>query len=176
MSSITIDTSGSCIFLNCGVGETDVTFQVSDIYETWKDWVLLSDNSKYLQGMDSAGGEPLGGSEALGRAYFLLTSNGWKICPNTVELNVKIILQGNLFASPATDSLFDYAGVVSGGHTHIEMRTSTLPSIMETGVSGLTPSESTQLSVIDQVKTLNDQILALNQQMSKLIALIPAAL
>jgi hypothetical protein len=174
MSSIVINPSGLCIDLMCGIGETDVTFQVSDIYSTWKDWLLINDNSKYLQAMDSAGGEPLGGSEALGRAYFLLTSNGWKICPNTTEAEVRIILQGNLFASPATDSLFDYDEVAS--KCFVELRTSTLPSIMETGTSGLLPSESSQLGVIDQVKTISDQILALNQQMNKLIALIPAIL
>jgi hypothetical protein len=174
MSSISINPSGMCIYLNCGIGETEVTFQVSDIYEEWKDWVLLSDNSKYLQAMDSAGGEPLGGSESLGRAYFLLTSNGWKICPSTTEPEVKIILQGNLFASPATDSLFDYTDVV--GKVFIELRTSTLPSIMETGVSGLTPSESTQLNTITSVESLSQQILALNQQISKLAKLIPAAI
>ena len=174
MTSIVINPAGLCIDLMCGIGETDVTFQVSDIYSTWKNWLLESDNSKYLQAMDSAGGEPLGGSEALGRAYFLLTSNGWKICPNTTEAEVGIILQGNLFASPATDSLFSYDDVAS--KCFVELRTSTLPSIMETGVSGLTPSESSDLTVISQVKLLNDQILAINQQMNKLIALIPASL
>jgi hypothetical protein len=174
MTSIVINPAGLCIDLMCGIGETDVTFQVSDLYSAWKDWLLINDNSKYLQAMDSAGGEPLGGSEALGRAYFLLTSNGWKICPNTTETEVRIVLQGNLFASPATDSLFDYDEVA--GKCFVELRTSTLPSIMETGVSGLTPSESTQLGIIEQVQTLNNQILAINQQMNKLIALIPASL
>lgn len=176
MTSIVIDPTDSCIELVCGAGETDVTILVSDIYSAWKDWLLVDDNSKYLQAMDSAGGENLGGGEALGRAYFLLTSNSWKICPRTTELNVRILLQGNLFASPATDNLFGYGEVAVGGHTHIEMRTSTLPSIVETGVSGLTPSEASDLSVISQVKLLNDQILAINQQMNKLIALIPASL
>ncbi len=175
MTSINIDPTDSCIELVCGAGETDVTFSVTDIYEAWKDWLLDSDNSKYLQAMDSAGGEPLGGGENLGRAYFLLTSNGWKICPKTTELSVRIVLNGNLFASPATDNLFGYGEVAVGGHTHIEMRTSTLPSVIETGVSGLTPSESTQLGVITQVQTLSNQILALNQRMNKLISLIPAA-
>jgi hypothetical protein len=174
MSSITINPSGGCIFLNCGVGETDVTFQVSDIYETWKDWLLEGDNSKYLQAMDSAGGEPTGGGETLGRAYFLLRSNGWKLCPITTEAEVRILLIGNLFPSPATSLLLAYTGVV--GKCYVEQRTSILPSIMETGVSGLTSTESTQLGVITQVQTISNQILALNQKMNKLIALIPASL
>jgi hypothetical protein len=174
MTSIVINPADSCIDLMCGAGETDVVFSVKDIYSTWKNWLLEDDNSKYLQAFDSVGNEPLGGGENLGEAFFLLTSNNWKICPNTTEAEVRIVLQGNLFASPATDPLFDYDEVA--GKCYIELRTSTLPSIMETGVSGLTNAESTQLGVITQVQSISNQILTLNQKMNKLIALIPAGI
>lgn len=169
MASIVIYPADTCIRIVCGAGETLVSVDVADIYKAWKDWFVLSDNSKYLPAFDAAGGEPLGGSEALGRAYFLLTGNGWRICPDTVEPEVRLILQGNLFSAPAGDPLFSYDYVVASGHTHIEMRTSTLPSIYETGVSGLTPDEANKLNLITTVNALNEQIL-------KLTKLIPACI
>lgn len=151
MPSINIDPSGLCIDLVCGVGETDVTFTAQDIYEAWKDWMLIGDNSKYLPAMDSTGGESLGGGERLGAAIFLLTGNGWRICPDTTESEVRIVIVGNLFSNPAGQNMFAYTKVVASGHTHIEQRTSTLPVLLETGVSGLTASESSQLAQIATV-------------------------
>ena len=146
MATISIDGHDLCFDVICGVGETVVTLDVQDFYVAWKDWMLLADNAKFPQAMSSAGGDPIGGGERIGAAFFLNTSLGWKICPVTVESEVRIILSGNLFPDIPGDPLFAYDGVTPGGHTHIEMRTSSLPSIIETGVSGLTPEESNLLA------------------------------
>jgi hypothetical protein len=156
MASINIDPSGLCIDLVCGIGETNITFTVEEIYEAWKDWMLLSDNAKYPQAMSSAGGDPLGGGEQLGAAVFLYTGNGWRICPDTTELEVRIKIVGNLFSNPAGDSIFAYGKVVASGHTHIEMRTSSLPVAIETGVSGLTTSESNLLTQAAELSKVID--------------------
>lgn len=158
MVTLSVDVSGSPLKLKitCGVGEDDVTVLVQDIYETWKQWVLLSDNAKYLPAMSSEGNQPLGGGENLGSAFFLFTDNGWKIAPVTTESEVRIKLSGNLFPSVAGADMFYYGGVAS--KCFIEMRTSTLPSIIEVGTSGLTPTESEILT-----------------QIRKLCGLIPAA-
>lgn len=175
MTSINIDAANLCIKLVCGIGESNVIFQAAAIYSAWKEWLLINDNSKYLQAMDSSGGEPAGGSN-IDSVYFLLVSNGWKICPVTVEPEVRIQIVGNIFPDIAGQQMFGYDFVVAAGHTHIETVVSTSARIVESGVSGLTPSESTKLDVIDEVKNLNQQILALNNQMNKLIKLIPASL
>lgn len=145
MSSITIDPLNNCIKLVCGVGETDVTFTASNIYKAWKDWFVLSDNSKYLPAFDSAGGDPVGNS-SLDNVYFVKTSNNWVICPNTTELDVIIRIAGNLFPDEVGSPLFDYS--MSAGSTHIETTVSTSARLIETGVSGLTNEESTKLNAI----------------------------
>lgn len=167
MASIVIDFNNLLIKLVCGAGESNVNFQVKDIYETWKQTVILGDNLKYPQAMFSVGGEPLGGGEALGAAFFLKNTLGWRIAPVTLEDHTEIQLIGNLFRENTGLALFNYDNVAA--HSHIEMRTSTLPSIIETGVSGLTPEEAAKLDVIETVNTLSQQIL-------KLSRLIPAAL
>lgn len=158
MVSFQIDTSGSPLKIKivCGAGETDISVNVQDIYEFVKDAFTTTDVIKYTIAMTSEGNQPLGGGENLGSAFFLYT-NSWKIAPVTTEASVRIKLNGNLFASPAGGALFNYDGVTS--KCFIEMRTSTLPSIMETGVSGLTPTESDYLT-----------------QIRKLVGLIPGAL
>ena len=160
MPTISVDGPGLCIDIICGVGETDVTVSVQDIYEAWKDWMLLSDNAKFTQAMSSAGGDPLGGGERLGAAFFIYASDGWRICPATTESAVRIVLAGNLFPDVPGTPIFSYDDVVAGGHTHIEMRTSSLPSSIETGVSGLTASESSQLAKLDSIIVEAGRVLA----------------
>lgn len=158
MVSFQIDTSGTPLKIKiiCGAGETDVSINVQDIYEFVKDAFTTTDIIKYPIAMTSEGNQSLGGYERLGNAFFLYTDS-WKIAPVTTEASVRIQLNGNLFANPAGGALYNYDGVTS--KCFIEMRTSTLPSIIETGVSGLTVSESEILTEI-----------------RKLCGLLPAAL
>lgn len=144
MATVYISGEDLAIYLVCGVGETAVAYSVQDIYEQWKEWTQIGDNLKFPPAMSSAGGEPLGGGERLGSAFFLNAGYGWRIVPDVAEAQVKITLNGNLFASPATDPLFSYVGVLAT--IEMQLRTSTLPTIMETGVSGLTPEESAVLA------------------------------
>lgn len=147
MASITIDPANLCVRLVCGAGESDVSFTAPDIYKAWKDWFVLSDNSKYLPAFDSAGGDPVGAS-SLDNVYFLQTQNGWRVCPQTVELQVIIRITGNLFPAVVGAQLFGYDYVATGGHTHLETAVSTSARLIETGTSGLTPAESAQLAAI----------------------------
>jgi hypothetical protein len=138
MASIVIDPADLCVELVCGAGETDVTFAVSAIYKAWKDWFVLSDNSKYPPTFDSAGGDPVGAS-SLDNVYFLHTDTGWRICPKTTEANVIIRLTGNLFPAAVGDPLFGYDE--AAGHTHIETTVSTSARKIETGTGGLTQQQ-----------------------------------
>ena len=71
----------------------------TDIYSAWKDWVLLSDNSKFLPALRTVGGDPTTGEKSIAPYYFL--TNGWKIAP--YEADHMLVLQGNLFVdSPET--------------------------------------------------------------------------
>jgi hypothetical protein len=62
----------------------------NDIYSAWKEWVLISDNSKYPQALRSIGGDPVGGGQYAGDIYFLM--NNWQI-----ELDTIIKVTGTLF-------------------------------------------------------------------------------
>jgi hypothetical protein len=63
------------------------------IYAAWADWVLLSDNAKYLPAFGSAGGDALGGGLFIPAYYFL--QNGWRVRP--MESSHNLTITGNLF-------------------------------------------------------------------------------
>jgi len=157
MSSISINPATLCVELNCTIGEFSATFDAEDIYAAWKDWFVLSDNSKYPPAMDAAGGADIGGGEKLGRAFFIRNDLGWRLAPVTVETPVDILLTGNIFPSGSLIAFTLYT--YSAGNTHIERRTSSLPSVLETGVSGLTSAEATMLAAID---TSVDELATIN--------------
>lgn len=123
-----------CIELVCGAGESDVTFTAQDIYSRWADWLLLSDNLKYLPAFDSSGGASAGSGTA-DIIYTLLTANGWLICPKTTEPSVRVVITGDLHPDIPANPMFGYDEVVSGGHTHIEQRVTTSARVVTTGGS-----------------------------------------
>lgn len=152
MSTITFSGESRCIAINLGAQESSATVKVSDIYRAWKNWVSQSDNLKYLQAIRPVGGEPLNEIERLGSAFFLVEE--WRICPIPTEVETKLTIDGNLFPEPATNPVLSYHMVPSGLHTHVEMRTSTLPVTMITQVntgSGLSAEERATLLAIESL-------------------------
>ena len=64
-----------------------------DIFRAWADWMLLSDNSKYLPAFSATGGDDLGSGLSIPPYYFLL--NGWRVRP--MESSHNLTITGNLF-------------------------------------------------------------------------------
>lgn len=48
-----------------------------DVYSSWKEWLSLRDNAKYLDAIRVTGGDPIGGGEFTGDIYFLI--NDWRL-------------------------------------------------------------------------------------------------
>ena len=123
-----------CIELVCGAGESDVTFTAQEIYSRWSDWLLLSDNLKYLPAFESSGGASAGAGTT-DIVYTFLTANGWLICPKTTESSVRVVITGDLYPDADGSPMFGYDEVVAGGHTHIEQRVTTSARVVTTGGS-----------------------------------------
>jgi len=64
-----------------------------DIFRAWADWMLVSDNAKYLPAFSATGGDDLGGGLSIPPYYFLL--NGWRVRP--MESSHNLTITGNLF-------------------------------------------------------------------------------
>lgn len=110
------------------------SFSAVDLYSRWKDWLLLSDNSKYSVAMSTSGGDPLPGGAFLGQTFFM--ENGWKIRPQ--EAAHTLVLNGNLFdragGSPFTSTVGSF-------NVRIEQKTSNIVDLVAVGGSVLTADE-----------------------------------
>lgn len=131
MAKVTFDGENLLIIVNAGITELDVQI---DLYSDWKEWILLSDNSKYLQAFSGIGGEPIGGGLFVGTTYLLL--NGWKIRPD--EVNHTLTLLGNLFGDAGAEIVQPTVGsfIVA-----VQFRNSSLAQGVATGGGVGTPSQ-----------------------------------
>ena len=84
---ITFDSANKRIVLD------SASVSASELWSRWSDWVVLSDNSKYLPAFTQVGGDDLGSGLLIPPYIFL--QNGWRVRP--MESNHTLIITGNLF-------------------------------------------------------------------------------
>lgn len=93
-------------------GETEIDTQ-RDLYSAWKRWVVINDNSKYLQAFRTVGGDPIGAGQSVSPYFFLL--NGWRV--RSWEGQHFLTVDGNLFVdeggSPFIPTIGNYQVVIS---------------------------------------------------------------
>lgn len=138
----TFDGPNKLIILTSGT----TSFSVIDMYSRWKDWLLLSDNSKYEEAFSAIGGDPLPGGNFLGQTFFL--ENGWKIRPQ--EANHTLIVTGNLYDRAGGSP---FVNTVGAYNVRIESRVSNIVDLIATGGSTIDPND-----VADAVLTKADSI------------------
>lgn len=71
---VTFNGSTRKIYLAPNIGNIDVK---RDLYSSWKEWVGLYDNAKFLPAFRTIGGDPVGSGQTAGDIYFLI--NNWQI-------------------------------------------------------------------------------------------------
>ena len=121
------------------------SFAVTDLYSRWKEWVILSDNAKFLPAFSSSlGGNALGGGAFLGQYYFI--QNGWEVRPQ--EASHTLTVSGNLF--PIPESADTFAPTLGSFNVQIVQQVSSLTQQVVSG-SGLSTAQSNQL---DELWTL----------------------
>lgn len=125
-----------------------------DLYSDGKeDWLADATLNKMRFPIRPIGGDTIPGG-ILGDTYIL--ENGWRIQP--YEGNHTLAITGNIF--PETEPLV--VPTIGAYRTRVNERVSTLVEIVETGVSGLTGSESTALINIDSnVSTIQTDLATL---------------
>ena len=151
MAKVTFDGTTKRITVNSGVTSLDVTI---DLYSDWKEWVLLSDNSKYLPAFRTFGGDPTASGQ-YAPSYFFLT-NGWRV----VVTNLSLAVSGNLYTDEGTtpfiatnssithktsDAAIVSTGGSSGGATAEDIWSYPTRELTSASTSSLTAEEHNQL-------------------------------
>lgn len=140
---VSFDGPGRLIIATAGT----TALSAVDIYSRWKDWLASGDNAKYLQAFSIVGGDPIGGGNSITPYVFL--ENGWRLRPQ--EADHELIIDGNLVVqgggNPIVPTLGSFRVTVV---RQLALKTETV----ETGVSGLTPAEAAQLSLIQTILDL----------------------
>jgi hypothetical protein len=133
---VTFDGANKLIICDTGT----VSLSVKVMYSMWKEWMLISDNSKYTQAFRVVGGDPTVGNNIITPYFFML--NGWKIRPQ--EANHTLQVDGILLTDDSSDAFTDTLGTWRIGINQI-VPIYTESVLMETGVSGLTAEERAKL-------------------------------
>lgn len=136
---VTFDGPNKLIILPTAVYTIDVK---EDLYEPWKEWVLLNDNSKYLQAFSAVGGDPIGGANIIFPYFFLI--NGWKIRPH--EANHVLTVTGAVLTD--VDGVSPFIPTI--GAYNVEIIRS-VPVRAEMIVSGSGVTAQDKLDIADEV-------------------------
>lgn len=121
--------------ISCTLGTT--VLDVQDAYSRWKDWVIDSDNAKYLQALSVVGGDPTVSGMFLGTTFFL--ENGWKFRPQ--EASHTLVVNGNLYSRDGSNPFVQTLGTYN---VLVSMRVSNLIDTVATSGSVLTKEEIRQ--------------------------------
>lgn len=114
---VTFDGANRLIIVGANVSEIDI----KRTYSSWKEWISLSDNAKFLPAIRVTGGDPVGGGEFTGDVYFLI--NNWRILINHSCDFIGVIYSDN-FPSPfirsvgthiVTNKVSSLVNTVTGG-------------------------------------------------------------
>lgn len=110
-----------------------------DLYSDWKEWMKLSDNSKYILAFTTSGGEPITDTLDSGSYFTLNNADGWRIKP--FEADATYTFTGNLIPNDTALPIFT---ATTGAYTVFINGLQPITQQVLTGGSG---TESIYLSV-----------------------------
>lgn len=156
MAIATFDGPNKRIMLTPPLGESTTSVLVgADLYSDWKEWVCLSDNSKYDMAMRATGGDDLGGGQKMGSYFFVQNQLGWKITPEHENADLHVLeLVGNLFPEDPNQGMFEF---VQGTNVVVTMTRSVLTMVVTTGGTALTLDEHNRLMALPQTTLETDE-------------------
>ena len=79
------------------------------MYSRWKDWVLLSDNSKYALAFTSVGGDTIDAGAGTAVPLYAFLENGWKIKPQEANHTLSVV-DGILLVNGGGDPFMNTTG------------------------------------------------------------------
>ncbi len=125
--NVTFDGYNKLIIINEGV--TSISIK-TDVYSTWKRWMIERKNAGWTQAISTVGGQSLPGGGFLGDTYFL--ENGWKI-----KLTGTVEITGNIFTADATSPFVTAEGIQIARSTVSQLVQTTVPDDYSQNISNV---------------------------------------
>jgi hypothetical protein len=124
------------------------TLDVKDLYSRWKDWVLLSDNSKWDLAFLVSGGDTIDPGAGTAVPLYAFLANGWRIKPQESNHTLNVT-NGVLLVDGGGDPFVDTTGSYI---VRINYQQPVQAITVATG--GLTGQQSQDLSAIKRMTDL----------------------
>lgn len=88
---------------------SETTLSVRDLWSRWVDWLLTSDNSKYLFAFQTVGGDDIDESAGTKIPIYAFLLNGWRIKPQEANHTLNVT-DGILLVSGGGDPFVNTTG------------------------------------------------------------------
>jgi len=163
--AINFDGAERLITLTAGT----VTLDVHDLYSRWKDWQKVGDNAKHAIAFETVGGDDIDPGVGTKVPLYAFLVNGWRIKPQEAS-HTLAVTAGILLVDGGGDPFVDTLGAYI---VRINYQQPVQAIKVESGTSGLTPTESAQLGVIQEVE---DKVDIVDANVDSISSRIPAAL
>ena len=133
--------------INLTLGTT--TVGVRELVSRWADWVVLSDNAKYLQAFDQVGGNDIDVASGTRIPIYAYLMNGWRLKPQEAN-HTLVVNDGILLVQGGGDPFVSTAGnfVV---RINYQQPVQAITVSTGGGSGGLSPDQSAQLTRIEQL-------------------------
>lgn len=144
-----------------------VEVSIRDLWSRWVDWLLTSDNSKYLVAMEQVGGNDIDVSAGTYIPIYVFLKNGWKLKPQ--EANHTLVVNDGVLivdggGDPFTNTIGTYAIRINYSQPVQAITVST------GGGSGLTLGQlesstviAKESTVLDSAQSVKNHITAISQ-------------
>lgn len=150
--SVTFNGISKIIKIDQGV----TSISIQDVYSRWKEWIILSDNIKYLPAFRYVGGDPTVNGQRLGTTFFMV--NGWKIEPFSGDH--VLVVDGNIFSDDSTNVFVKPSG---NYNILITNQFSNLSTVVETSTGGGSGSNVSASAIAQEIWNTNINSTPFNQ-------------
>ncbi len=121
---------------------TDTELDVKNLWSRWVDWVLTSDNSKFLPAMSQVGGNDIDVVAGTSIPVYIYLQNGWKVKPK--EANHTLTVTNGILLTD--DSSTPYQATTGSYNVVIrDQQPVQAIGVATGGGGGLTAEQDTQL-------------------------------
>jgi hypothetical protein len=160
--AIIFDGTTKIITLSTGT----IVLSITDLYSRWKDWILLSDNSKYSPAFSVVGGDIIDNTVGTAIPLYAFLLNGWRIKPQEANHTLSVT-NGVILVEGGGDPFINTDG-------SFVIRINYQQPVQAINIGANDPAEAVWADMFSNGLTARDTVLAI-QKLARLAATLSAS-